>query len=418
MRILLVHYRYYHSAGPERYMFNIKRALEERGHEVIPFSVRSGKNEKTEYEKYFVPAIDGGDGFYYGSIKKTPRTVLRLLSRSIYSPEVKRALQKEIRDTKPDLVYVLHFVNKLSPSVIRGAKQMGLPVVVRLSDYFLLCPRFDFLRGKRICEDCLTKGYRCCIKNRCVKGSLFASAVRVLAMKIHAAMGVYDDVDAFVTPSRFLRDELARNGFSENRLHWIPTFSTGPRSVDNVPVGSYGLYFGRIAAEKGVDAVVRAYERMPERQVLFVGDDATEDAVRLKQYVAARGLKNITFAGFRQGDELEDAIRSARFVLVPSIWYDNLPNTALEAFRNAKPVIASDIGSLTELVTDGENGYLFQPGNVDELVERIERLDDDELVKRMGAKCLELSKDRFSEQRHCDELLSVFDEAIRETARL
>ena len=166
MRILLVNYRYFISGGPEKYMFNIKKMLEDNGHEVIPFSIHSNKNVETEYSKYFVEPIGSRDATYFEECKKTPKVIWQMLTRSIYSTEVEKAIKKEIKDVKPDLVYIIHFVNKLSPSVICGAKKMGVPVVLRLSDYFLLCPRFDFMYNKKPCEECLTKGYRTCIKKR------------------------------------------------------------------------------------------------------------------------------------------------------------------------------------------------------------------------------------------------------------
>ena len=208
MRILLVNYRYFISGGPEKYMFNIKKMLEDNGHEVIPFSIHSNKNVKTEYSKYFVEPIGSRDVTYFEECKKTPKVIWQMLTRSIYSKEVEKAIKREIKDVKPDLVYIIHFVNKLSPSVICGAKKMGVPVVLRLSDYFLLCPRFDFMYDKKPCEECLTKGYMTCIKKRCVKGSLFASSVRVFSMKVHKAMNVYKGVDAFITPSEFLKKKV------------------------------------------------------------------------------------------------------------------------------------------------------------------------------------------------------------------
>ena len=134
MRILLVNYRYIISGGPEKYMFNIKGLLEKHGHEVIPFSVISTKNEKTEYSKYFVEPIGNRDAIYFNEVKKTPKSIWQMIDRSVYSFEVKKAIQKEINDIKPDIVYIIHFINKLSPSVITGAKELGVPVVVRLSD--------------------------------------------------------------------------------------------------------------------------------------------------------------------------------------------------------------------------------------------------------------------------------------------
>ena len=95
MRILLVNYRYFISGGPEKYMFNIKTMLENQGHEVIPFSIHSNKNVATEYSKYFVEPIGGRDAIYFEEVKKTPRSIWQMLTRSIYSKEVEKAIQSE-----------------------------------------------------------------------------------------------------------------------------------------------------------------------------------------------------------------------------------------------------------------------------------------------------------------------------------
>lgn len=408
MRILIVNYRYFISGGPEKYMFNIKKMLEKKGHEVIPFSIHSNKNVETEYSKYFVEPIGGRDVTYFDEVKKTPKSIWQMLTRSIYSVEVEKAIKKQIQDVKPDLVYVIHFVNKLSPSVIRGAKKMGVPVVLRLSDYFLLCPRFDFIHDKKPCEECLVKGYMSCVKKRCVKGSRFASVVRVFSMKVHKLMNIYKDVDAFITPSEFLKNKLVINGFDERKIICIPTFTESKSKVEQPQIGNYGLYFGRITEEKGVDTVVKAYQKMPDRIVKIMGDDTTEEAIRLKAYIASKKIKNVEFIGFKCGVELEEIIKKARFTLIPSIWYDNLPNTALESFQYSKPVIASNIGSLPELVLDAVNGYLFTPGDEKELREKIMLLDDDRLVERMGDASRSRLSERFAPSMHYNALMQVF----------
>ncbi len=409
MRILLVNYRYFISGGPEKYMFNIKKMLEDNGHEVIPFSIHSTKNVETEYSKYFVEPIGSRDAVYFNEVKKTPKSVWQMFSRSVYSTEVKKAIQKEIKDINPDLVYIIHFVNKLSPSVITGAKQLGIPVVLRLSDYFLLCPRFDFIYQKQVCEECLTKGYKTCIKRSCVQGSKAASLIRVFSMKYHYLIKVYDKVDAFITPSEFLKNKLVDNGFAKEKIYCIPTFTASKSEVGEPQVGTYGLYFGRVTEEKGVDTVVRAYEKMPDKLLKIMGDDTTEEGERLKTYVKDNNLSNIEFLGFKSGTELENIIKGARFTLIPSIWYDNLPNTALESFQYSKPVIASNIGSLPELVIDGENGYLFKPGDADDLKEKIMLLDNDEKITEMGLKSRSRLEDRFAPKTHYDALMKVFE---------
>ena len=311
------------------------------------------------------------------------------------------------------MVYIIHFVNKLSPSVITGASKMGIPVVLRLSDYFLLCPRFDFMYEKKVCEECLSKGYRSCIKKRCVKGSLFASVVRVFSMKFHKMINVYKDVYAFITPSEFLKKKLVLNGFEEKRIHCIPTFTASKTTIGEQQIGSYGLYFGRVTEEKGVETVIKAYEKLPEYTVKIMGDDTTDEAKRLKKYVENHKIKNVEFLGFKSGAELENIIKGARFTLIPSIWYDNLPNTALESFQYSKPVIASNIGSLPELVSDGENGYLFEPSNVEDLIKKIKMLDDDILVKRMGEASRKRLESRFAPQSHYEALMKIFNDAAK-----
>ncbi|MCD7811604.1 MAG: glycosyltransferase [Ruminococcus sp.] len=394
-------------------MFNIKKILEEHGHEVIPFSIHSNKNVKTVYSKYFVEPIGSRDATYFDEYKKTPKTIWQMITRSVYSLEVKKAIKKEIADVKPDIVYTIHFVNKLSPSVLKGAKEMDVPVVSRLSDYFMLCPRFDFLHDKKICEDCLTHGYKSCIKYRCVKGSLPTSLIRVFSMKVHGWMHVYDNVDAFVTPSNFLKQKLVENGYDAEKIHCIPTFTTSRTEVGEPVVGNYGLYFGRIDEEKGVETAVKAYEKMPDRVLKIMGNDDTDEGKKLKAYVKEHGLRNIEFLGYKSGVELEEVIKGARFTLIPSIWYDNLPNTALESFQYSKPVIASNIGSLPELVEDGVNGYLFEAGNAEQLAEKIKLLDDDKKVVNMGVNSRRKLEDRFAPEKHYQTLISLFESVKR-----
>ena len=227
-------------------------------------------------------------------------------------------------------------------------------------------------------------------------------------MKVHKAMNVYKGVDAFITPSEFLKKKLIENGFDENKITCIPTFTASKSEVGKPQVGTYGLYFGRVTEEKGVDTVVKAYEMMPDRHVKIMGDDTTDEAKRLKAYIKEKKIKNVEFLGFKAGEELEEIIKGARFTLIPSIWYDNLPNTALESFQYSKPVIASNIGSLPELVLDGVNGYLFKPADARKLCEKVALLDDDILVEKMGAESRNRLENRFAPQAHYNTLMKVF----------
>ena len=177
--------------------------------------------------------------------------------------------------------------------------------------------------------------------------------------------------------------------------------------------GEYGLYFGRITEEKGVETVVQAFEDLPEHQVKIMGDPTTEEAKRLIQYAKEKNLRNIEFVGFKSGVELEEIIKGARYTLIPSVWYDNLPNTALESFQYSKPVIASNIGSLPELVLDGVNGFLFEAGNANELREKVLLLSDNSTVARMGAASRARLEDRFAPKTHYNALMNIFESVTK-----
>ena len=178
MRIALVNYRYYVSGGPERYLFNIKDVLERKGHEVVPFSIKSSKNVPSPYEDDFLNTVD--DQTYFAQSKKTLRVVLKSFTRMFYSFEAKKVFGKFLDKYKPDLVYIIHYHNKISPSVVDAAKARKIPVVHRISDFQYMCPNALFYNENvGICEDCLNGRSLSCIKNRCVMNSRVYSAIKL-----------------------------------------------------------------------------------------------------------------------------------------------------------------------------------------------------------------------------------------------
>ena len=118
MKVLIINYRYFISGGPERYMFNLTQALEDGGHEVIPFSIRYKQNRPSPYAEYFVPPLAGEEEVYYKDQTFTPRAILKTLSRLFYAFDVELGISKLVSRTQPDVAYVLHYLRKLSPSLL------------------------------------------------------------------------------------------------------------------------------------------------------------------------------------------------------------------------------------------------------------------------------------------------------------
>ena len=268
MKICLISYRYFVTSGPERYLFGVKDLLEERGHEVIPFSVRYRANEPTPWAKYFVEPIAGDDEVRFRQHSWTPASVRRALERAFYSREVYDALSAELREARPDVAYVLPYIRKLSPSVLVALHDHGVPTAVRFSDFAMVCPQPHLFRNDQICELCVGGSLWPSVRYRCVQGSLGASAVNALAMYYAARKGYFGYVDAFVAPSEIMRQKMIEGGMPASRLRLLPTF-VKPRAMRPFAERQCAASASPAAssASKGVHLLLAAFDQLQRRGV-------------------------------------------------------------------------------------------------------------------------------------------------------
>lgn len=418
MRILLANYRYFVSGGPERYMFNVADALTDRGHHVVPFSIRYARNRPSPYAGYFAEPLGGETEVTFREHRQTPRTIVRTATRLFYAPDVERAASRLIADTRPDVAYVLHYLRKLSPSLLVALKRAGLPIVVRLSDYAMLCPQAHFVRAGAPCELCSGGNLLPSVRHGCVQGSVAISAMQAAATWFHRMRGYFDLIDAFVLPSHFLLDRMLSAGFDAARLRLVPTF-VDSRTFSPPPSFSkddYVVYAGRLDPLKGVDVLLRGFSRHVEERptadvrlkIAGAGDVEYEGSLR----ALARGLgiaERVDFLGFLDGPALVDLVGRARVAVVPSVWYENMPNSLLEAYASGTGVLASDLGSLPECVEPGRSGYLFRPGDPFSLANALARvLDEPGKDVALGRCGRALAETTYAPDAHIDALERLF----------
>ena len=418
----MVNYRYFVSGGPERYMFNVIDALTARGHEVIPFSIHYARNRSTPYARYFVEPLGKRDEVTFQEQRLSPQTLWRTLVRLFYASDVECAVTELVHATQPQIAYVLHYLRKLSPSLLVGLKKAGLPIVVRLSDYAMSCPQAHCLRDGVPCELCIEGNLWPSIRHRCVQGSLAASIVNALATSYHRFRRYFDLIDIFVTTNRFMYEMMVSAGFPEKQLRCIPTFVDGEKFHPPLDFAKDGCiaYAGRLKAIKGVHVLIDAIDLLHRRRpdldlclkVAGSGDESYEQAVRQK--VQHNGLSEIVeFEGELDAPEMVALLGKANVSVVPSLWYENLPNAVLESYACGTPVLASKVGSLLDCVEEGETGHLFQPGDAGSLAERLERcLDYPEETIRMGRRARQVAEDTYGPARHLDALETLFNQLI------
>lgn len=413
MKIILVNYRYFVSGGPERYYFNIKEILEREGHEVIPFSIKGSRNLPAgKYEKYFLDVVD--DEVYFAQAKKKSlRVVLKSFTRMFYSLEARKKFGQLLDDTKPDLVYIMHFHNKMSPSIIDAARKRHVPVIHRISDFQYMCPNALFYNDRTgVCEDCL-KGKRfSCVKNKCVLNSAVYSGIKMAAKWLHDVTGVARKVNAFVVPSTFTISKLHEYGIPLEKLNHIPTFFNLKEDNPQVEYKPFVLFIGRIEKQKGLMTLVKAFESSEyELKIIGFSNDGYEE--ELKQYLKGK-QHHIEFLGRKKFEEIVPYLKSCLCTVVPSEWYDNFPNVILESFAYKKAVIATDFGSLPELVHNGETGLTFRYADSNELIEKVGQLyKEPNQAKLMGEKAYQNLVSMYSPDTHYKTLITLFNQIVK-----
>lgn len=412
MNILIVNKYYFISGGPERYMFTITAALEKQGHNIFPLALKVNKNLHSEYSSYFIKSPFGEDVAMLGDAKLNFLDKIKLALTTIYSYRAKRAIKKIIDDKNIDVVYLLNFCNYITPSVIDGAKDLGVPVVMRLSDFNFICSMYHFMRNGSFCRKCKDSTINA-IRYRCVRGSFFQSLSRVLAINMHRLMGVYKKVDAFVCPSVLMKNELEQFGMAESKVNYIPSFVDTKKFAPELSDKGYALYYGRLSREKGIDVLINAWQILgvdaPPLRIIGSGDAEDE----LKQQVIDSGLQNISFSPFLAEGEVREIVDACTFVLIPSVWPDNSPMVAYESMALGKPVIASSIGGLADQVVDGGTGLLVPPGDPVSIADAVRTMcNDPELRDRMGVAARERAVNVFNADNHLASLNKIFSDVV------
>ncbi len=410
LKILMANKFYYPFGGPETCLFSTKKLFENRGHKVVVFSMQHPENLPSPQTKYFTEQLDFSGETKLGSQKR-----VRAAAKLLYSFEAKRKIAALIRDEKPDIAHLHSIYHQLSPSIITPLHRAGIPTIMTLHDYKLICLNYRLYNKGKICELCTRGRFLRGIPEHCVKDSYSKTLLNYVEHLLHRTLGLYEKIDLLISPSNFSRLEHIRRGIDPDRLITIENFIELENYQPKYEHEGYVLFFGRLAVEKGVATLIKAIRDYPEIPLKIVGDGPEEE--KLKSTVNQLSVKNVEFIGFKTGDDLVRLIRNCAFALIPSEWYENCSMTVLEAFAYGKPVIGTDIGGIPEQIIHGKNGYIYPPGDSEKLGRLINELfDNEELIRRMGIEARRTVETKYSGERHYTRLLEIYRRLIAEKA--
>ena len=217
----------------------------------------------------------------------------------------------------------------------------------------------------------------------------------------------------WIAPSTYSRRMLLRRGFGEDVVRLLPNPGPEPgpapkRDIENPP---HFLFLGRLVPNKGCDVAIRAAAASPDLRLRIVGDGPERE--RLESLASSLGARDrVRFEGWLPRPEVERMLSGCLALVVPSLWPEPFGLVALEAFANEVPVIASRTGGLTDIVTPGEDGILFDPGSALQLSEAMSEIaGSGTRALEMGRRGARTLRDRFSLSSHLDALESIYLDA-------
>lgn len=402
MRILFCNKYNYPFSGTEIYLFELMELMRSQGHEVALFSMADPRGEPTAYDHHFVPHVDF-------KVSTGIWQKVRRAGHAIYSTESRRRIRAMIREFRPDVAHVRNVYHHLSPSILWELKAHKVPVLYHLNDFKLLCPTYNLVSQGEVCEACKGGAFWHVLRPRCYPG-LGARVTLMTEACVHRFLGTFRQcVDTFLAPSQFVRDKFVEHGWSGGRFEVLPHFQeahpwAGRASREKAPV----LYFGRLSAEKGVQDLLHAMQKLPHRSLMVAGDGPQR--AQLEQISGSLKLSNVEFLGHVGGARRDALIAQSLCTVLPSHAYETLGKTILESYAEGRAVVASDMGSRRELVRDGETGILYPTGDVDRLAQAIETLAGaPALAEKMGRAGWELVRERHTPVEHYRRLMSLYE---------
>ena len=408
MRILMVNKFLYPNGGSETYMFELGAYLKSIGHEVEYFGMEHPGRCVGNSVNAYTATMDFHAAHGMAKIGYALKT--------IYSTEARKKIRLVLDDFKPEVVHLNNFNYQLTPSmiveIVKWKRETGNPcrIVFTAHDFQLICPNHQLFnpgQGK-VCEKCVGGHFLNCVKGKCIHGSTLRSGLGFCEASYWNGRNIYRHLDAVICPSQFMKQKMDTNPALASKTVFLRNF-TGRKEEKPIDTSvlrelppRYVLFFGRFSTEKGIATLLSAAEALKDIPFVFAGNGPLKDRVD--------AVSNIRNMGFLSGGVLNGVISGASFSVIPSEWYENCPYSVIESRMLGTPVLGAAIGGIPELIRDGQDGALFESGNVEALKAGIQDLWRDEArVRRYRENCMKTGFDTVVE--YTQKLMPIYGQS-------
>lgn len=381
MKILWINTKADFTGGCESYIYHTAKQLSEQG-----------------YSNTLIYDVDGWTepGFTNAFDAAFPRVML----------------SRQVKEIDPDIIYVHRLDGKEAIKELIGT---GKPVIRFFHDHKLFCLREH--KYKTISHKTCTKptGLRCypCLGFIGRRKGLFPIKISCLS-KLRAEQNINKKLNGIVVASDYMKSHLIAHGFSADKILVNPLYSWKQTEQIDRKDDNFLLFTGQLVRGKGLDTLLKAMTMLKLETTLMIAGSGRQ-ADKFKKMVMKLGLdKKVTFLGFVEQQKLKNLYSNCTCVIMPSRVPETFGLSGLEAMSWSKPVIASNVGGISQWLTDGENGYLVPPNQAEALAEKIDKLlsNRDEAI-RMGKRGYEIYKEKFTATEHLESLQVYFKEIIK-----
>jgi glycosyltransferase involved in cell wall biosynthesis len=410
-------------AGTEIYTYNLASEMQRRGHEVtiltrVPASKSVAEGGPADF------SIEDTNFQGLRVLRMTHRLEHKSLRESFRQPRAEAAFRALLLREPFDVVHFQHLIH-LSVGLVEVARERNLATLITCNDYWAICSRVQMIRPDGVrCEENMRSGCFLCVKERGLAHIPRMKQLDRVAAPLLDAMAAgsrhgrrlgaglarrwegfaemrsrHDSVtsafkaaDLLIGPSRFLRQKMIDSGgFDEHtfvysdygmRTDYLKALEKRPDAKGRIRFG----FVGSLVWYKGDEVMLRAMRDLdPARAVLQIhGDFKPEKDAHHAELKAIAGPA-VEFCGRFDNSRLSEVYATIDVLIVPSIWFENSPLTIHEAFLTNTPVVASDIGGMAELVTDGVDGLHFKTGDAADLAKKLRRfVDEPDLIERLS----------------------------------
>ena len=399
------------------------------GTEIYTYSLSKGLSKNHDVYLFFKDtAIDKGfkkgefDGLPFLAINPSKylknSTYFNLIKSRLYftanNKQTNKLFKELIAEIKPDVIHFQHLIG-LSMNLVNVAYRCKIPIAFTVHDYWFLCPKAHLIDNNNVL--CTNGDRRKCIKCFCRQGLYKLKKVEIFQPNTYIKLpkniakiilnfviktynnyymfyfrpkmihDIYKKVDVFITPSQKLKNELIEKGIQARKVFHIDSginnkFLTNIQKTKSKKIRF--AFIGSVSVHKGIEVLVKTFNDIKDASLDIYGFVSEENK---KKYLKLIKNKHIHSMSSFKYNEIGNIFSKTDILVVPSICMENSPLTIREAFMSKTPVIASDIGGLSEMVQDGETGLLFKAGDSRDLFKKIRYFIDNPIeVERMSKK--------------------------------